>query len=403
MAQPCVLLKHGEIAIKGRNRGTFERMLLGNLERAVAEVDPGAAVERRAGVSVLIGTVALDELVRRASEVIGFNLVQPALRVSKDPEDAASSAVRLLRERYPDAATRPRRFGVKPRRRDKNFRLTALELAAHIGQRVRDELGWTVDLDQPEVEITAEIDWREIFLSVDRLRGQGGLPVGASGRALVLLSGGYDSPVAAYRMMRRGLRCDFVHFTGAPFTGPSSTYKAYALMRSLDRFQGGSRLHVIPIGKAQRTLATSGAGQLQIVAQRRLIVRVGDALARRLGAQALVTGDSLGQVASQTLSNMATTEQATELPLLRPLLAWDKDEIMAEARRIGTYEVSELPDEDCCSLILPPSVATRTTDAQLSKVEERAGFDDMVEQVLSGVQLLDLGEQVRTGCAAPTG
>src|SRR5207253_7351238 len=153
----------------------------------------------------------------------------------------------------------------------------------------------------------------------------------SSGRALVLLSGGIDSPVAAYRMLKRGLRCDFVHFSGRPFTGPESIYKSYAQVARLDRFQTGSRLFVVSFGQAQRRLATAGAGRLQVLAQRRLMVRAACALARREGAQALVTGDSLGQVASQTLHNMAVVDDASVLPVLRPLVAWDKAEIIREA------------------------------------------------------------------------
>lgn len=399
-SQPCVLLKHGELAIKGRNRGIFERHLLRNLERAIDEVDPRSRIERRSGVLVLTSPGAdkapdrQAALINRAREVMGISVVQPGVRVSKDPDATAQATVDLLRAQL---GTDARRFAVRARRRDKNFRMQSSELAAHVGQRVVDELGWPVNLNHPDTEITIEVDWRETFVSVQHLRGQGGLPVGSSGRALALLSGGYDSPVAAYRMMRRGLTCDFLHFTGAPYTGPSSTYKAYALVRQLNRFQNGSRLHVIPIGKAQRALATAGAAELQIVAQRRLIMRVGSALAQRLRDQALVTGDSLGQVSSQTLSNMATTEQAAELPLFRPLLAWDKQEIMGEAARIGTADISKLPDEDCCSLIMPPNVATRTNDAQLSKVENRVGFDDLIEQVLDNIQVLEV-----EGESAPT-
>jgi len=181
-----------------------------------------------------------------------------------------------------------------------------------------------VDLDDPDLEIHLEVDKEEIFAYTDRIPGRGGLPVGVSGRALVLISGGIDSPVAAYRAMKRGLRCDFVHFSGRPFTGPESIYKAYAQVARLDRFQGGSRLFVVPFGEAQRELATAGAGRLQILAQRRLMVRVAAELARRERAEALVTGDSLGQVSSQTLHNLGVVERAASLPVLRPLLAWDK-------------------------------------------------------------------------------
>ncbi|PRX51497.1 thiamine biosynthesis protein ThiI [Prauserella shujinwangii] len=385
--QSCVLLKYGELTLKGRNRGRFEKHLLRNVERTVSRPDgERVRIQRRQGVLVLRSALPERELLDRARDVIGISVVQPAVPVPRTPDDVAAAAVRLVRERGLEG-----RFAVRARRRTKDFPLTSEELAAHVGDRVRRELGWPVDLDHPEVEILVEVDWREVFVSVERYRGQGGLPVGASGRALVLLSGGFDSPVAAYRAMRRGLRCDFVHFTGAPFTGPSSTYKAYAHVRELDRFQGGSRLHVIPIGAAQRRLAGAGAGEAQTVAHRRLMLRTADALARECGAQALVTGDSLGQVASQTLSNLATVERSSDLPLLRPLLAWDKDEIIAEARRIGTADIARLPDEDCCSLLTPPHPATRTTHERLAAVERRAGVDDLVPELLAKSQLFALG------------
>ncbi|EHR51867.1 thiazole biosynthesis/tRNA modification protein ThiI [Saccharomonospora marina XMU15] len=414
MAQPCVLLKYGELMLKGRNRGRFEQYLLDGVRRVVrgetdsadgadgaagaadhADVAAGAPrgprvrISRRDGVLVLAGGLPLPELVERAQRVFGVSVVQPALRAGKTPSDAADAVLQALAERFgtPEQSG-PRRFAVKARRRNKGFPMGSEQLAAYVGQRVCEQWGWPVDLSEPEVRISVEVDRREVFVSLERHRGQGGLPVGASGRALVLLSGGFDSPVAAFRAMRRGLRCDFVHFTGAPYTDPSSAYKAYALVRQLDRYQGGSRLHVVPIGNAQRAIATAGAAQLQVVAQRRLMVRTADALAAELGAQALVTGDSLGQVSSQTLSNLATVEAAAQLPLLRPLLAWDKDEIIAEARRIGTADISKLPDEDCCSLLAPPRVATRSTAEQLAGVERRLDLDELVPKLLADVQVL---------------
>ncbi|WP_113697540.1 tRNA uracil 4-sulfurtransferase ThiI [Amycolatopsis albispora] len=374
--------------LKGRNRGWFERCLLDSLRQTVGERDV-VRVGRRDGVLVLYSRLPRAELVERARRLPGISVVQPALRAAKTPEAAADAAVRLVRERLDGG---PRRFAVRARRRDRRFPLTSQELAAAVGYRVGQETGWPVDLDEPEVEITVEVDRREVFVSSERFRGQGGLPVGSSGRALVLLSGGYDSPVAAYRAMRRGLRCEFVHFTGAPYTSPASAYKAYALVRVLSGIQGPSRLHVIPMGTAQRALATAGAGAEQVVAQRRLMIRAAARLAPELDAQALVTGDSLGQVASQTLSNLAAAEQGCELPLLRPLLGWDKEEIVAEARRIGTGEISALPDEDCCSLLAPPRVATRTTPDRLAAIDRRAGLDDLADQLVAAVQVLQPGE-----------
>jgi thiamine biosynthesis protein ThiI len=244
-----------------------------------------------------------------------------------------------------------------------------------------------VDLGTPDLELFVEVDHKELLVSVARLRGAGGLPVGTSGRALVLLSGGLDSPVAAYRMMKRGLRCDFLHFSGRPFTSPDSIYKAYALVGNLDRFQGGSRLYVVTFGQAQRRLATAGAGRLQVLSQRRLMMRVGSALGERLGADALVTGDSLGQVASQTLPNLAVVEEAAGLPLLRPLIDRDKSEIVDAARALGTYDISILPDEDCCQLFSSKLASTRGRSDDLREIERTADVEELVEQLAESAEL----------------
>ncbi|GAB2761214.1 tRNA uracil 4-sulfurtransferase ThiI [Streptomyces bullii] len=402
MRQACVLLKHGELALKGRNRGRFEQQLMDNARRALHDLGPDVRVRRRRGVIVLSAPGRPDlqpELLGRAREVIGVSVVQPALRVDRTSEAAVVAALELARAARPDGA-RPR-FAVRARRRDKDFPLTSTELNVLIGAAIGAELGWPVDLGDPDVEVAVEVDRREIFVSAARYAGRGGLPVGCSGRALVLLSGGFDSPVAAHRAMRRGLACDFVHFTGAPLTGPSSAYKAYALVRRLARFQGGARLWIVPLGRAQKELSLAGAGSLHVIAQRRLMVRTADCLARLHGAHALVTGDSLGQVSSQTLSNLATVEQAATLPLLRPLLTWDKEEIMAEADRLGTGQISRLPDEDCCSLLAPRSVATRTTPSGLERLERRLAVEATVENLLARARLMHVPSGPEEASRAP--
>ncbi|WP_366526299.1 tRNA uracil 4-sulfurtransferase ThiI [Mycobacterium sp.] len=391
-AEPCVLLKYGEMALKGRNRRRFESYLIRNLEHALSygrEQPPRVRLRRRAGVLVVSAPeLRGDDLVARAGDVIGISVVQPVWRVGKSVTAAECAAVRLLQERQP-GSMRPS-FAVRCRRRDKQFELTSEQLAARVGARVCAELGWRVDLERPDVELTVEVDRCEIFLGVARHPGRGGLPVGSSGHALVLLSGGFDSPVAAYRALRRGLHCDFLHCSGAPYTEPSSVYKAYALARCLARFQPGSRLFVVAVGRALRTLAASGAGEAQIVAQRRVYVHLADRLARRIGAQALVTGDSLGQVASQTLPNLIAADQAASLPVLRPLLGFDKLEIMDEARRLGIAEIAALPDQDCCQLFLPARVATRTSADRLAAIEARSGLDTLVDEALNRLQQFDL-------------
>ncbi|MYT27647.1 tRNA uracil 4-sulfurtransferase ThiI [Streptomyces sp. MspMP-M5] len=410
----CVLLKHGEIFLKGRNRRLFTERLHDNLRLALRGVGGSTWIKTAQNVTVLGGQVPQEVLVERARRVIGFNSVEPAIRVPSAVDAITTAAVRTLGA---VVAQRPvASFAVRVRRRDKTFPMTSTQLEAYVGGRVQEALGGLpVDLSHPGVRLAIEVDHRETYLSWARYPGQGGLPVGASGRALVLLSGGFDSPVAAYRAMRRGLACDFVHFTGAPYTNASSAYKAYALARELNRYQPPGRLYVIALGRAQRQLAVAGAGRLQVVAQRRLMVRAASVLAGRIRAQALVTGDSLGQVASQTLANLAAVDEAAALPVVRPLVGWEKQEIIDEARTIGTADVSVLPDEDCCRLLAPPRVSTRAALPHLHAVERRLDLDEVIAELLAGAQILcpggdeaegdteeDTGNAEEAGAAAAT-
>jgi tRNA uracil 4-sulfurtransferase len=411
LGEPCVLLKLGEIVLKGGNRQQFEHMLQANVRRAMSDLGVAVRLWQRGGVMVvrtagdsgggpvprpspgvsaapvasgLDQQAAADAIAERARDIMGIARVCRAARVVKEPAPAIEAAVAMM-------AGKTGPFAVRARRRDKRFPLTSAELATEIGSRVQRAYGYPVDLKHPAATVHVEVDQHEVFVYTEGYPGQGGLPVGMSGRALVLMSGGIDSPVAAYRMMRRGLRCDFLHFSGMPLTGPESVYKAYGLMHQLDRFQGGSRLFVVAFGKAQQRLASSGAGRLQIMAQRRLMLRAGEALAARLGAGALVTGDSLGQVSSQTLANLTALDDAVGLPILRPLVGWDKVEIMAEARRIRTLALSELPDQDCCTLLTPRHVETRARIDDLRRIEARLDAADLAEE------LAGLAQEYRPG------
>ena len=387
--EPCVLLKLGEIVLKGRNRQQFERLLHENIRRAVRDSGIEVRVWQREGVIVLrvpgaeagglTAESAVSLVADRMTRVMGVARVCRAVRVAKDPEAATAAAVDLV-------AGCTGSFAVRARRRDKRFPVTSAELAIRIGARIQQEYGYPVNLSAPDMTVFVEVDQHEVFVFTQGWSGQGGLPVGMSGRALVLMSGGIDSPVAAYRMMRRGLRCSFLHFSGMPLTGPESVYKAYGLTRQLDRFQQDSRLFVVAFGTAQRQVASTGAGRLQIMAQRRLMLKTGAALARRLRAAALVTGDSLGQVSSQTLTNITALDDAVALPILRPLIGLDKAEIITEARRIDTLAISELPDQDCCSLLTPRQVETRARIEDLRRIEARLDADDLAEQLAAAAQ-----------------
>ena len=389
LREPCVLLKLGEVVLKGRNRQRFERLLQDNIRRAVRDLGVGLRVWQREGVIVvrvagadqggIVAEATVDLVAERLQYVMGLARVCRAVRVAKEPAAAISAALDLV-------AGCPGSFAVRARRRDKRFPVTSAELAVLIGSRIQEEYGYPVNLRTPDTTIFVEVDQREVFVFTEGRAGQGGLPVGMSGRAVVLMSGGIDSPVAAYRMMRRGLRCSFLHFSGIPLTGPESVYKAYGLARQLDRYQTDSRLFVVAFGTAQRRLAISGAGRLQIMAQRRLMLKTGAALARRLRAGALVTGDSLGQVSSQTLTNITALDDAVSIPILRPLIGLDKTEIMAEARRISTLAISELPDQDCCALLTPRQVETKARIGDLRRIEARMDAEDLADELAGAAQ-----------------
>ncbi|MCP2338442.1 tRNA uracil 4-sulfurtransferase ThiI [Actinomadura rupiterrae] len=380
--EPCALLKLGEVVLKGKNRELFEKRLADNVRTAVrpiAKVD----VIRRHGVFIVRTKDAhvelVDRIVQRISDVMGIVWVHRAWRVGKDVASVERAALELM-------AGREGSFAVRSKRRDKRFPLTSTELDRQVGGKINDVYGNPVKLKNPDITVSIEIDRDEAFVFSGGVPGAGGLPVGMSGRALVLMSGGIDSPVAAYRMMRRGLRVDYLHFSGMPFTGPESIYKAYALVRELDKFQGGSRLFVVPFGKAQQQIKTSGADRLAVIAQRRLMLRTGELLAHRMRGAALITGDALGQVSSQTLANITALDDAVELPILRPLVGMDKSEIMDQARKIRTLTISELPDEDCCTMLAPRRAETRAKIDDLRQIEKRLDVEELAEQLVESVQ-----------------
>ena len=380
--EPCVLLKLGEIVLKGKNRHQFEQRLQSNIRKALASTGVGVDLWQRSGVIIIRAGSGLAEdvekVAKRLEDVMGIVIVHRARRVPKDVESMTEAALEAVAQ-HPMSA-RGGSFAVRPRRRDKRFPITSSEIGISVGSAINVKFGLPVNLKTPDITVSIEVDRDEVFVYT------GGLPVGSSGRGLVLMSGGIDSPVAAYRMMRRGLRVDYLHFSGMPFTGPESIYKAYALVRELDKFQGDSRLYVVPFGKAQQQIKSAGEDRLAIVAQRRLMLKTAEIVAERRRAGALITGDALGQVASQTLVNMTALDDAVDLPILRPLVGMDKIEIMDQARRNATLAISELPDEDCCSMLAPRRPETAARIADLRQIEKRLDAEELAEQLADSVQ-----------------
>jgi tRNA uracil 4-sulfurtransferase len=368
-----VLVHYHELGLKRGNRPLFLRHLARNLRRATSDLGP---VNLRQVSGRLL--LELDEhpdpaAVRdRVRRVCGVASAALAYRVVSTVE-AMKAVVAELVEGRTFAS-----FRISARRAFKTYPLTSVELNRQLGAFVLERVATKVDLRQPELEIHVEVMPAETFVYVDPEPGPGGLPVGASGTVAALLSGGIDSPVAAWRMMKRGCRVVFVHFHSAPYLPPTSQAKARALVERLTEWQYDSTLVLVPFGEIQREVVLTVPPPARVVIYRRLMVRIAEALARKHGAVALTTGESLGQVASQTLPNIARIDEAATMPILRPLIGMDKLEITEQARRLGTFEISIEPDADCCTLFVPKHPATHMSEHEVGAVEARLDIPRLV-------------------------
>src|SRR5437764_3605653 len=355
--RPVLVVHYHEISLKRGNRPLFLRHLRRNVERALADTGP-AAIEQLSGrVLVDLEEHPAPEAARdRAARVFGVASVTLAYRTPSTLDAMKALLDRLLEGRSFAS------FRITARRAFKTYPMTSVEINRALGAFVLERLRTRVDLEHAEQEIHVEVLPAETYISLDRVEGPGGLPVGASGTVTALLSGGIDSPVAAWRMMKRGCRVVFVHFHSVPYLPATSQAKARALVERLTEWQYESRLLQVPFGEIQREVVLTVPPPARVVVYRRLMVRIAEALARERGALALATGESLVQVASQTLESIARIDDVATLPTLRPLIGMDKLEITTEARRLDTFEISIEPDQDCCTLFVPRHPATRMSE-----------------------------------------
>jgi thiamine biosynthesis protein ThiI len=372
-----VLLRYQELALKGRNRPWFQRILIRNLQRTLAGLSVREIRVPMGRIELVVGDeAAVDEVRERLRYVVGLANFSVVHRV-----DATLDAIVAgVLDRLP--AQQPSSFRVTVRRSDKRFPHPTPDVERIVGQRIVDARGWTVDLSDPALVIGVEIVPGAAYVHLGKEPGAGGLPSGTSGRVMALVSGGIDSPVAAWRLMRRGCTVELVHFHSYPFLSQTSQEKARRLAGILGRYQMGASLHVVPFGEIQRQVTLSVPGPMRVVVYRRLMLRIAEALAARQGARALVTGEVIGQVASQTLENMTAIGSATTMTVFRPLIGMDKEEIIAQAQRLGTYDISVVPDEDCCTLFTPRHPATRATLAEAVAVDRALPMAELVGTAL---------------------
>jgi thiamine biosynthesis protein ThiI len=299
--------------------------------------------------------------------------------------DAIAGAILADLNGQPDPPT----FRVSARRADKRFPLTSPQIEREVGGRIKEARGWTVDLDDPAFTIYVEALTNDAFYYFGKELGAGGMPIGVSGRVACLLSGGIDSPVAAWRLMRRGCRALLVHFHSYPILSRASQEKARELARLLAQYQFHSRLFLVPFGEIQQRVTLSVPPPVRVVIYRRLMMRIAERIGRDHRAQALVTGEVVGQVASQTLENLASINSVVTMPVLRPLVGMDKDEITAEAQRLGTYPISIIPDQDCCTLFTPRNPATRARFDETEAGESALAIDELVETAVRAAEVED--------------
>jgi thiamine biosynthesis protein ThiI len=385
----CAIIHYHELALKGRNRPYFEGRLVRHIRLALKKLGIARVEPLQGRIRVVLKDEAQWEPIReRLARVFGianFSLnLGVSLDLSKpDLEPLKAAAGEVIRG-IPFST-----FRVSTKRADKRFPLTSMDVDRAIGAHVGALTGKKVDLTNPDLTVHIEMLARQSYVAARKEAGPGGMPTGVSGKVACLLSGGIDSPVAAYRMLKRGCKATFVHFHGRPYVTRASEEKVREIADVLTRYQLYTRLYLVPFGEIQRQIVLGAPAPFRVVLYRRMMVRIAEELARRDKCWALVTGDSLGQVASQTPENLSVVEDAAQLPLLRPLIGMDKSEITEQAQRIGTFDISIEPDQDCCKLFVPPHPSTRTGLDPIRKAERKLEIDSLVKQGLERVELAE--------------
>jgi len=373
-----IVVHYQEIGLKGKNRSWFTGKLVRNLRSATSDLDVKSVRALMGRIEVVLGPTATREQVgERIGRMFGIANYSYAGRT---PLDLDSLTAAILRDLAGRACAS---FRVSARRADKRFPLTSPQIEREVGGRIQEARGWKVDLENADLVVRVELLTDQAFYFFGKEPGAGGLPTGTAGRVACLLSGGIDSPVAAHRMMKRGCAVTFVHFHSYPILSRASQEKARELTALLTKWQLRSRLYLVAFGEIQQQVVLSVPGPMRVIVYRRLMMRIAEQIARARGAQALITGDVVGQVASQTLENLAVIGSVATLPIFRPLIGMDKQEITAEAIAIGSYPISIIPDQDCCTLFTPRNPMTRGRLAQIEAAESALPIEALVERAVA--------------------
>ena len=375
-----LLVRFGEVHLKGLNRPYFLKALVDNIKKTIAPI--GGRVWLAESRIYVADAPDMDECIERVRRVFGVYSVSPAVEMDKDdPEAIFAEAVEMMKDMKGT-------FKVLCRRSDKRFPYNSQDLAAEAGARILDKNpNVRVDVHHPEIEMWIEIR-DHAYLCNREIMAVGGMPVGTAGKALLLLSGGIDSPVAGYQILRRGVNIQAIHFASPPYTSERAKEKVLSLAKMVGAYEYGIRVHVVPFTKIQMEIHEKCEEGLGTLIMRRFMMRIADRVARENRCQALITGESIGQVASQTIEALGCTEVMSDLPIFRPLIGLDKLEIIRIAEKIGTYETSILPYEDCCTVFTPRHPVTKPKLEAVEKAEKRLDIDALVEEAVQGVETI---------------
>ena len=384
-----LIVKYGEIGVKGKNRYIFENKLIKNVKNILKPIGKFNVYKEYGRIYVDLDGYDYEEVVEEVKKVFGIVGVCPAVRAEKDYNLLKELALKMLEEKIEQGY---KSFKVDSRRGDKDFKLTSQEMSLDIGgylvSQVKDKIA--VDVRNPEVKIHCELRQNHVMVYSDTIPGYGGLPLGTNGRAMSLLSGGIDSPVASWMVAKRGMELECIHFHSYPFTSEKSQEKVRDLAQILSKYCGRVRLHKVNMLEIQKAIGLNCKDEEMTIISRRFMMRIAERVAESRHCDALVTGESIGQVASQTIQGLTCTNASVKMPVFRPLIAMDKTEIIEVAQKIGTFETSILPEEDCCTVFSPKKPVTKPKLDRIEKSENKLDVEKLIQDAIDNIEVEDI-------------
>lgn len=384
-----ILIRYGEMALKGKNRKKFYSMLQDNLRNTLMEF-PDIKVKRTQGrMFVHLNGQDPEPIMEKCKEVFGIQSFSLAIKIPNDEQEIKDAALYALKN-----STRTKTFKISVKRIDKSFPIRSQEFNRDVGSYLLVNTdGYTVDVHHPDLDLKIEIRTEATYITTEVIKGAGGFPVGSSGKSLLLLSGGIDSPVAGYLAMKRGVAIEAIHFHSPPFTSERAKQKVLDLAAELTNYGASINVHIVPFTKLQQLVFQHMPERYSMTIMRRMMFRIGEAICRKQSILSMTTGESLGQVASQTMDSMNCINEVTNYPILRPLITMDKLDIIDISRKINTYDISIRPYEDCCTIFVPKAPKTKPKREKVSYFESTMDFDELIEEAVEGTEVIKINKE----------